>query len=295
MRLKNLVIGLVSMTACISASTVSGPITLTGTEPLTSTVRVSRSGIPSVFGTPKPFPGTTGCTGGTCYFQTVTLIPGADQFVQVAISGSLNVFTVAYLDSFNVADLSANYLGDAGSSGLSTFYVFVPTGHNLVLAFNSIGNAFGTVHWSVDEEPTLTAPTLTKSFGTANINLRDTTPLTFTVTDPNPIDLTGVSFTDTLPAGLLVDTLGVVGGSCPGNVTAAPGTNTITVSGVVVSGSTSCTIIVQVVATASGVLATPLTNTTSSIFADGGLTGSPATATINATDLLFFLWFFLES
>src|SRR5207342_3408526 len=102
----------------------------------------------------------------------------------------------------------------------------------------------------VDQCLTVTAatPAMTKAFSPTTIAIGGTpSTLTFTVTQPAGNPTQAFSFTDTLPAGLVVGA-GAVGGTCSGGtVTAASGTNTITVAGrQIVNPATSCTITVPV-------------------------------------------------
>jgi hypothetical protein len=161
MNLKHIVFGLAAMAASLCAQNLgSGTITMVGTEP-TTTVRLTQNGVASVFGTQKPFPGTQACEGGTCFFQVVVITPGSLELVQVDLTGSANVFASGYLNSFSTADLSHGYLGDPGVSGSTSFQVKVPSGNILILAFNSIGNTFGSLSYSV---------TGTQDFGQTNFD-----------------------------------------------------------------------------------------------------------------------------
>lgn len=146
------ILGFLALGASLSATNLgSGTVTVTGTEPLTSTQRVFRDGVASTWAAPKAFPGTISCNG-TCYFRTLTLTPGTLGYVQVDITAAdFALFEGAYLDSFSPADLANNYLGDPGSSGTASFQVFVPLGHKLVLVFDNVnGGTFGTVSYSAD-------------------------------------------------------------------------------------------------------------------------------------------------
>jgi Subtilase family len=122
---------------------------------------------------------------------------------------------------------------------------------------------------------------ISKSFGSVSIPVGDSTPLTFTIANPNnAVTLNGIAFTDTLPSGLRVSTPSTVTGSCGGGlITATAGSSTISLGGASLSPGSSCTFSVLVIATAAGAQ----TNTTSGITAVGAgvlVTGAPASATI---------------
>jgi uncharacterized repeat protein (TIGR01451 family) len=98
-------------------------------------------------------------------------------------------------------------------------------------------------------------PTITKAFGAAKIPLNGSTSLTFTVSSPavNTVPLTGVAFTDTLPAGLQVSTPNGLTGSCGGgSITAAAGSPAVSLAGATLPAGGSCTFAVNVTGTAAG-------------------------------------------
>src|SRR5262249_3503229 len=88
-------------------------------------------------------------------------------------------------------------------------------------------------------------PPIPKTFGAANIPLNGTTSLTFTVTNPNStVNLTGVTFTDVLPAGLT--TANNAGSSQCGGTLTVTGNNTIVLTGATVAQGGNCTFNVTV-------------------------------------------------
>jgi uncharacterized repeat protein (TIGR01451 family) len=95
-------------------------------------------------------------------------------------------------------------------------------------------------------------PSLNKAFNPTTINAGGTTTLTFTITNPatsNPAQTVG--FTDTLPSGLRIAAVpGVVNNCTGGTITAIGGSNSISVSSIMVGASTSvpttCTVSVNV-------------------------------------------------
>jgi hypothetical protein len=138
------------------------------------------------------------------------------------------------------------------------------------------------------------SPVLTKAFTDAQIQLfgLNSTTLSFTLTNPaaNTAPLTGIAFTDTLPAGLIVSTPNGLTGSCGGTISAVAGSSSISLTGGTVAVGASCTFSVSVTGIAIGVQ----TNTTSTVTSNEAAPGPPATASTSVDDL-FFIWFFSET
>jgi len=130
-------------------------------------------------------------------------------------------------------------------------------------------------------------PTISKSFGAARIAVTGTASLSFTINNPNTgTALTGVGFSDTLPAGLAVNTPNGLTGTCltagggvtiAGSVTATSGSSSIALSGLGLAASAGCTFSVNVLGTAGG----DQNNTTGNVTSNEGGSGNTASATIN--------------
>jgi len=129
--------------------------------------------------------------------------------------------------------------------------------------------------------PTILPPTISKSFGAAQVTVNGSTSLTFVLSNPNTgASLTGIGFTDTLPAGLLVATPNGLTGSCGGGTIAATaGSNSVSLSGGSLAAAATCNFMVNLLATASG----SQNNTTSLVTSTQGGNGLRASASITVT------------
>jgi uncharacterized repeat protein (TIGR01451 family) len=125
-------------------------------------------------------------------------------------------------------------------------------------------------------------PMIGKAFGAASIPLNGTTTLTFTLTNPTAValTLTGVSFTDALPPGLVVATPNGLTNACGGTVTAAAGSGTISLVNGSIAASGSCTIVVNVTGIGGGFK----NNITSAVTSIEGGTGGTAAASIKVVE-----------
>ena len=121
-------------------------------------------------------------------------------------------------------------------------------------------------------------PTISKAFGAASIPLNGQTSLSFTIQNSNTSTLTGIGFTDALPAGLIVSTPsnGLTGSCGSGTITATAGSSAISLSGATLAASAMCTFSVNVTGTAAGTQ----NNTTSSVTSNEGGSGNTASASI---------------
>jgi arabinogalactan endo-1,4-beta-galactosidase len=110
------------------------------------------------------------------------------------------------------------------------------------------------------------------------VALNGSTTLTFNLSNPNTsLSLSGIGFTDTLPAGQVVGTPNGLTGSCGGGtITAAAGSSSVILSGASLAATASCSFAVNVTGTTSGTQ----TNTTSAVTSTEAGNGGTASASL---------------
>jgi arabinogalactan endo-1,4-beta-galactosidase len=121
-------------------------------------------------------------------------------------------------------------------------------------------------------------PVIGKAFGAGSVALNGSTNLTFNMSNPNTsLSLSGIGFTDTLPAGQVVATPNGLTGSCgDGTITAAAGSSSVILSGASLAATASCTFAVNVTGITSGTQ----TNTTSAVTSTEAGNGGTASASL---------------
>ena len=129
---------------------------------------------------------------------------------------------------------------------------------------------------------TLTAPTASKAFAPATVQLGGASQMTITLTNPNAIAISNASFDDTYPAGIQNAASGVLASnSCGGAVNAPAGGTSAAFAGGTIPASASCAIVVNVVATAIGAQV----NSTGAITSNNAASGASASGTLTVTPL----------
>jgi uncharacterized repeat protein (TIGR01451 family) len=122
-------------------------------------------------------------------------------------------------------------------------------------------------------------PTFSKNFGTSSIVVGQTSLQNVVITNPasNPGSLTGIAFTDILPAGITVASGSA--SSCNTGTVTTTAPSTVTLSAGSLASGASCTVTVTVTGAQASV--SPWTNTIASVTtANGGTNSIPASANI---------------
>ncbi len=121
-------------------------------------------------------------------------------------------------------------------------------------------------------------PVISKAFGAASVPLNGSTSLSFTIRNINTTDtLTGIGFTDTLPAGLTVasSSASVCGGTL---TTTAPTGIALLGASIAISGQCEFNV------TVTGAVLGNYTNTTDNVTSSNGGTGNAATANLTVAN-----------
>lgn len=118
--------------------------------------------------------------------------------------------------------------------------------------------------------------TMSKSFNPSTVTVGGTATTTMTVTiiNPNAFTVSGISFSDTYPAGLVPDQVGAYTCSAGSAVFTGSGW---ALSNVTLGAGASCSVPMLMHATITG----PITNTTSQVTGTGVPPGGPASAILN--------------
>jgi arabinogalactan endo-1,4-beta-galactosidase len=140
----------------------------------------------------------------------------------------------------------------------------------------------GSSGGSLPPPPTILPPNFTMAFAVADVALNGSTSLSFTLSNPNTgTSLSGIGFTDTMPAGLMVATPDGLNGNCnTGTITANAGSSSVSLSGATLAAGATCSFTVSVSAVAAGVQ----NNATTAVTSTEGGSGRTASASITVTN-----------
>ena len=130
-----------------------------------------------------------------------------------------------------------------------------------------------------DDLSVIAAPVLTKAFAKSPIYVGENTTLTFTLTNPNSIDLTSAAFSDIFPSGMTVAAAPAASNGCGGTFAPVANAASVSLGGGTIPASSSCTISVNVTGSAHD-----YTNTTSSLTTANAPAGLAATADLSIID-----------
>jgi fibronectin-binding autotransporter adhesin len=267
-----------------SAVTVNAGGRLGGTGTISNAVTVNSGGTLSPGNSPGIInTGSVTLTGGSTLAIKLNGPTVGTQYDQVNVTGTValggatlnvllgftptagQVFTIINNDGIDPVTGTFTGLGEGGT--------FTAGGHRFRISY--VGGTGNDVTLTAADVP----PTIAKAFGVGSIPLNGTTTLTFNIANSNSAtSLTGVGFSDTLPAGLVVATPNGLSGSCGGGtITATAGSSSVSLSGATLAASASCSFTVNVTGTSAGTK----NNMTGAVTSNEGGSGGAASASLD--------------
>jgi hypothetical protein len=208
---------------------------------------------------------------------TDTLPAGLVVATPNGLSGGCGGGTITAVAASNMVSLSGASLNGNASCTFSVNVVATATG-SFLNTTSTLTSSIGAGNMASDTLVVvpLRAPVISKTFGAMIIQTNAVVNLTFTILNTNPtVLLTGLGFSDSLPAGLTVTTGS--GATCGGKLTlTGTPTDNITLSGGTLMPGTSCTFTVPVTATTPGTR----NNTTTPITSNEAGNGNTASASV---------------
>ena len=153
-----------------------------------------------------------------------------------------------------------------------------------LVALTAVGAVALVAGGPADAATPLVPPTVTSSFTPNPIGVGESTgtALSITIANPSPTaKISNIAFSDTLPTGLTIDNPTNETGTCgsTGVAVAVAGTSTFSLTGGSLAAAASCTVSVEVVAAAPGVLSN----------SPGVVSSSAGSSDVGATETLTVL------
>ncbi len=180
--------------------------------------------------------------------------PDSNLYVYSSPTGAVGSFTFIGSSEITAVFQTINLDADITGSSDTYFRIFAIGANNKNSSYLYIDNIIFTGCLETDPPPTIT-----KSFASDPITVGGTSTLTFTLSnlDAAAVALTGVQFSDLLPTGLVVADPPNASTTCAGTPTWAPlagSTNLVfgTPAGATMAAGSSCTLSVDITATAAG-------------------------------------------
>ena len=127
---------------------------------------------------------------------------------------------------------------------------------------------------------------ISNAFTDAQIRIGTSTKLTFTIQNTSATNISGIAFTDTLPAGLVVATPPGSTGACGGTtLSAVAGAQSLSLSNAGVQSGTNCVLSVNVTGTTSGVKHNVTGEMTSTNGGSGGVSNTATVKVVGTLDI----------